>query len=218
MFRILRYTGSLLAVIFICHSSFAQNKFMPSAVRTGIDLTGIGYSIFGKEHRHYELNNDLQFGKYFFAFDLGTSRRLFHREVINEEFIYQYKGAFFRLGLDYNFIPNDPDNNVIFFGLRYGRAFFSDRMQFTYDDNRFGPMQDYFYENNDLTARWIEANAGMKIKVWNQLFLGYTLRLKFAAKIKGETNLDAYEIPGFGKSAKSSAFGFNYHLFYRFPF
>lgn len=223
-YLMLQYTGSLLLLLFSCCLSFGQDserKYIPSAYRLGVDLTGVGYTIFGTSHNHYEINNDFQFGKYFFALDLGTISRTFNWDDSKEDgwqdYIYQFNGRFFRAGIDYNFIPKDPDNNVIFVGLRYGRAYFHDNMQFAIDDDIFG-FQYYNNVNEKLRGRWFEANAGMKIKVWNHIFLGYTLRMKFARKVKGETNLSAYEIPGYGKAANNSIFGFNYHVFYRIPF
>ncbi len=208
-----RYIGSLLLILLINNLSYGQSRFIPSAFRTGIDLIGVGYTILSSGYTHIEVNNDLQFGKYFFSLDLSSSSRTFSRD----EFNYQYDGRFFRAGIDYNFIPNDPDNNVIFIGARYGRAYFNENVQFSIDDNIFG-FQDYKYSNESLRGRWLEANGGMKIRVWNQLFLGYTLRLKFAGKVRGEKELVTYELPGYGKAARTNIFAFSYHILYRIPF
>ena len=202
-----------LFFVFISSCSFGQSKYIPTALRVGTDLTLIGGRIFGTGRNQYELNTDLQFGKYFFALDYGFGSR----QHVRDDFIYEFQGSYFRIGVDYNFIPDDPDNNLIFGGLRYGRAFYSDKINYQIIDEIFG-IYNFGYENPSINGRWFEVVAGMKIKVWKQLFLGYTLRYKLFRKVSGAENFSTYEIPGYGRAANSNATGFNYHIFYQIPF
>jgi hypothetical protein len=61
-------------------------------------------------------------------------------------------------------------------------------------------------------------NAGLKVRVFKQLYLGFTARFKLALSISGDGNLRPYYVPGFGKNIGSSAWGFSYYVFYRLPF
>jgi hypothetical protein len=192
--------------------TYGQSQYIPTALRVGTDFTLLGYSIFGSNRNQYEINTDLQFGKYFFAADYGFGSR----QHIRDDFNYEFKGSYFRLGLDYNFIPEDPDNNLIFAGLRYGRSFYSDIIQYNISSDIFGSY-DFRYENTSINGRWFEIVAGMKIKVWNQFFLGYTLRYKLLRKVTGAEAFSTYEMPGYGRAAQSNTAGFNYHIFYRIP-
>lgn len=210
----LRYTGSLLIFLLISFTGHGQNRYLPTAYRAGVDIISLGNNFLSPLYNNLEINNDFQYGKRFITIDIGTANRTLN----SDDFFYRYNGNFFRLGIDHNFIHDDPDGNVIFIGARYGRAFFNDEMHVTIADTLFGDPQGYRFSNENLRARWLEANAGMKIRVWGNLFLGYTLRLKFANKIKGEIDHYAYEVPGYGKGSKSSMLGFSYHLLYRFPF
>lgn len=202
----------VIVLLMICGvSASGQSRLKPSAVRFGIDLTNVGYTLFGSNHTQYELNTDLQFGKYFLAVDVGIAEKSY-----DNGFLYQFDGQYFRLGVDYNFLAGDPDDNMIFGGLRYARSFYSDEVKYTIENQAFGP-HSYEFENS-IKGRWFEIVGGMKIRVWGQLFLGYTLRYKFIKKTNGEGAFETYEMPGFGKVAKNTAMGFNYHILYRIPF
>ncbi|CAN5181725.1 DUF6048 family protein [soil metagenome] len=205
----------LLFILIILNfsSSFGQARYIPTALRVGTDLTLLGGTLLGTGRNQYELNTDLQFGKYFFAVDYGMGSR----QHVREDFNYEFQGSYFRIGFDYNFIPEDPDINLIFAGLRYGRAFYSDNIIYHIEDDIFGNYS-FGYENPSLNGRWIEVVAGMKIRVWNQLFLGYTLRYKLFGRVSGANNFSTYIMPGFGRAANSNTAGFNYHIFYRIPF
>jgi hypothetical protein len=205
-------TSSFLLIILNFSFSYGQVRYIPTALRVGTDLTLIGSTLFGTGRNQYELNTDLQFGKYFFTADYGLGSR----QHLREDFNYEYQGNYFRIGFDYNFIPDDPDNNLIFTGLRYGRSFYSDRIIYQVNDEIFGDYS-FGYENPSINGRWFEIVAGMKIKVWNQFYLGYTLRYKLFRKVSGAENFSTYEIPGYGRAAVSNTAGFNYHIFYQIP-
>jgi hypothetical protein len=70
-----------------------------------------------------------------------------------------------------------------------------------------------------MSANWYEANFGMKIRVWKDLYLGWAGRIKFAKKVSAnDTSFDTYYIPGYGLADSDSRWGFNYQIFYRIPF
>jgi hypothetical protein len=60
--------------------------------------------------------------------------------------------------------------------------------------------------------------TGLKIRVVEQLYMGFTVRYKLLMETSGTSGLSLYYVPGFGKNIGSSAFGFNYYISYRLPF
>ena len=190
-------------------SSFS---WRPAALRLGLDVSRLTTLVLEPDARFYELNTDLQFGRYFLAVDWGAGRQV--REA--DQFNYRTEGSYFRIGADINFIPENEDNNLLFIGLRYGRSFYNEQLNAQYDGPVFGPFSVSY--DRPLSARWVEGVAGMKARLWKGLFLGYTLRYKFGLKTNNSEAFTSYEVPGFGRVGDGNAFAFNYHISYRIPF
>ena len=133
-----------------------------------------------------------------------------------ESFDYENKGSYYRVGIDRNFTKDKESGNALTLGLRYARANFNDQMTFTADQG-FGE-QDYFLENESLTARWVEVAFGLRGKIVSNLYLGFTMRWQFARKISGEGALKTYDIPGFGKTRRQNSTAFDYYLMWKIPF
>jgi len=101
----------------------------------------------------------------------------------------------------------------MFFGVRLAKAFYDDRVTFTIIDNNYGEISQ-FRRNFGLVAKWVEFTAGIKVRMWKNLYLGYTGRLKFSKDLKGDEAIRPFDIPGYGKSGKRSLFGINYYITY----
>jgi hypothetical protein len=202
---------------------YSQSKYKPSAVRVGTDLYGIGRTIFGEDRQKYEINADLALDKYFLVADFGIDNLQLDDRVINAQseneqtFSYKNDGYYFKLGADVNFMEDDPNNHVIFFGLRYARSFFSDELTLQSKSDVFvlPPLES---GNDNIRGRWFELAAGMKVNLWKELFVGYTVKYKVFRKINNEGFLTPYEMPGYGVYEKENRVGFHYQIFWRFPF
>lgn len=213
---------SILLSLFISNTQllFAQSKYARTAFRVGTDLFGIGNSIFNNERTQFEINTDLALDKYFIVADFGVDNLTLGSNTITvptkQTFSYNNTGYYFRIGADVNFMRNDPNNHVIFFGLRYGRSFFSDDLTYEGSNDNFevSPIES---GNENVRGSWFELAAGMKVNLWKELFVGYTVRYKFFRNINNEGFLTPYEMPGYGVYEKESRVGFNYQIFWRFP-
>ena len=227
MQSILRSTvfSTLLLVLFpgFTNLLYAQSKYNPSALRVGTDLYGIGRTIFGEDRLKFELNADLALDKYFLVADFGIDNLQLDNRTINSQpdneqtFSYKNDGYYFRIGADVNFMEDDPDNHVIFFGIRYARSFFNDQLTWQARHDFF-EVPAIESGNNSVRGRWFELAAGMKVNLWKELFVGYTVRYKFFRKINNEGFLTPYEMPGYGVYEKENRVGFHYQIFWRFPF
>ncbi|NJM80872.1 MAG: hypothetical protein HC854_16945, partial [Flavobacterium sp.] len=73
-------------------------------------------------------------------------------------------------------------------------------------------------EFNGLSASWIEVVGGMKAKIFNNFFMGFSLRLNYLVADKKPENFDNLYIPGFNRTydGKFGA-GLNYTLSYFIP-
>ncbi len=216
MSKTLKYFFKGTFIIFsvlLTHLADGQSLVLPSAVRIGTEVIMIGESAVKNGKQKFEIIGDIDVYKYFVTAEYGWSKR----QIVTEEFDYRNSGSYARIGVDYNFIYSDEDDHVIFYGLRYARSFFTETFDYTIDDEYYGSF-DLSEENPDGRAHWWEMNVGLKAKIWKQLYIGWTGRFKFAKKAAASGDLNVYEIPGFGLAADKSRWGFNYYIYYRFPF
>ena len=190
-----------------------KKDFKPSAVRFGMDALGLIRTGTTSGFHHLEGQADIDFHHYFFVVDFGHERNVLAREGFN----YTNQGAFFRVGVQFDLMPYNVDKNVFFVGFRYAKSNFSDHLVYTDSFDKWGE-KSYNTEQRGLTARWYEMNMGMKVKVFENVYFGYTLRYKISKKMNGFTDQEPYLIPGYGRASKASSAGFNYYILYNIPF
>ena len=179
----------------------------PTGVRIGTDLIAIGKTVFDSPLSGWELNADVDFDRYYLALEYGSWAR--KDSVAND-------GRYFRIGVDVNFLLNDPDKNMFFLGFRYGRSTFDEQLNYQTTLADFGIIQKEI-SNQNATAGWGELTTGLRVKIWKYLWMGYTARMKFSPNVKGNQELETYDIPGYGKTSKAVYWGFNYQVFWRIP-
>lgn len=187
--------------------------YLPTGIRIGTDLISLGKSFAGDKFDGWEVNADIDFRRYYLTADYGN----WARNVSIENGSYTNNGSYFRIGADVNFLLKDPDRNMFFLGMRYGRASFKEQVVYQVRDTIFGDA-GYALENADLRARWAELTLGLRVKIWKHLWMGYTAKMKFFPKVNNQTEITTYDIPGYGLAAKRTYYGFNYQIFWKIPF
>ncbi len=194
------------------------SRYAPSALRVGADPGTFLYMLFSEKRGFFEAEADIDIDKFFLVANYGLSSfRL-------DESTYRYEntGSYLRFGADFNLMYDDPNNNITFIGLRYASASFSDKLDYStqavIQKETGWPNTVETMSNDRLRAGWFEMDAGLKIRVVKQLYLGFTVRYKLFLKVTGQERMRPYFVPGFGKNIGTSAFGFNYYVSYRLPF
>lgn len=215
---------SSIALIFVSLSLFAQekkeevkadtvpSKFIPTGVRIGTDGFSIARNFYDETFQGWEVNADVDFYRYYLAVDVGSWSRDFNSNAG----AYHNEGNYFRLGADVNFLLKDPDRNLMFFGVRYGNAKFSE----TYNEVATNPYYGtniVNHSNPDVTGRWYELTAGIRVKMWKFFWMGYTGRFKFGLKTSTTGNMIPSDVPGYGRTNREETWGFNYQLIFRIP-
>ncbi len=190
-----------------------QSKFLPSAFRLGTDLTDLLHSAFDDKVSKYQLLADIDANKFLVVGEYGKYKTI----TYEQDFRYDNKGQFFRVGFDFNVLSKSVENNALFVGLRYAQSKFDDQTLFVLEDPIWG-TQPVVGGNEAVDASWYEITTGLKVRIWNQLYLGSTFRIKIILRQEGIGTTDTFSVPGFGRADNNTSVGLNYQIFYRLPF
>ncbi len=221
----------LFSLIAVCSAleTKAQDKKTDSipaktyryGVRVGVDLSKIARAFYEKDYKGLELVGDYRLSKkYYIAGELGNEEKTVNDERLN----FTTKGTFFKVGFDYNLYENWLDmENLVYIGARYGVSSFSQTLNTykVYDRYPyFGFPQNI--ESGEkftgLSAQWIEVLLGVKAKVINNFYVGFSLRVNKIFDNKRPDNFDNLFIPGFNRTYDGTfGAGFNYTVSYFIP-
>lgn len=189
-------------------------------LRLGVDLHRLARTFYETDYRGLELVGDYRLTRRFYiAGELGNEDKTVDDDRLN----FTTKGTYFKAGFDYNSFENWLDmENMIYVGMRYGVSSFSQ----TLNSYKIYDPTNYYGETvitsgekfNGLTASWIEVIGGIKAELFNNLYLGFSLRLNYLVSDKKPANFDNLYIPGFNRTydGKFGA-GLNYTVSYFIP-
>jgi hypothetical protein len=224
----LKYIFSLVLLLCFSIESNAQNKTKDTVkipqrygLRVGVDLHRLTKSLYDDNYKGLELVGDYRITKKFYiSGELGNEDKTSPDDNIN----YTTKGTYFKVGFDYNAYENWLDmENMIYVGMRAGVGSFSQKLNSYniyepgnyYGTNTIAVGQEF----NGLSASWIEVVSGLKAEVFNNLYVGFSLRLNYLMSNKEPDGFANLYIPGFNKTYEGSKFGagFNYTVSYFIP-
>ena len=189
-------------------------------LRLGTDLHKIARSFYEKDYRGFEVVADYRLTRrYYIAGEIGNEEKTVDDDRLN----FTTKGTYFKVGFDYNSFENWLDmENMIYVGMRYGVSSFSQ----TRNSYKIYDPTNYYGETiitsgekfSGLNASWIEVIGGVKAELFNNLYLGFSLRLNYLFSNKRPENFDNLYIPGFNRTydGKFGA-GLNYTISYFIP-
>lgn len=117
--------------------------------------------------------------RHYIAAEIGNENKTVDEPQLN----FTTKGTYIKAGFDYNSYENWLGmENMIYVGLRYGFSTFSQTLNDyqVYNPNPyFGeePIQVSGEKYSGLTAQWAEVVAGIKAEVFNNVYVGFSVRL-----------------------------------------
>jgi len=194
-----------------------KEKFYFRSLRVGTDVISIVKSSTTTVFSGWEVNGDADFGKLYVAVDIGQWSRNY--SIHSGDYgAYSNNGSYWRAGIDLNLLKKDPDRNMFFFGFRFGQSYFKEQATLVFPTIIGYTITTKTLENSSVTANWGELVTGLRVKVWKQLWMGYTGRMKFASSANGDNQFKSFDIPGFGMNGNGFQYGFNYQIFWKFPF
>ena len=190
-------------------------------IRLGADLSKIIRTLSDSDYQGLELVGDYRLSKkYYLAGELGNENKTANDDQLN----FTTKGTYFKVGFDYNMHENWLDlENMITIGLRYGVSSFSQQLNSyeIYNPNPyFGEIPDtqVGQKYSGLSAQWVEVVVGMKTRVFDNFFVGFTLRANRLMNNQKPGGFDNLYIPGFNRTYDGDfGVGFNYTVTYFLP-
>lgn len=190
-----------------------KKDYNPTGIRIGLDALTLARNSYDKSFKGWEVNTDVDFNRYFFTVDFGSSGRT----LAGDGEKYSNSGTYFRAGVDVNFLTKDPEKNMFFIGARYGRATFSENLDINRVDSVWGPINSSL-ANSSINGGWFELTTGIRVKMWKMIWMGYTARYKFGLSTNETGSMKPADVPGFGNTNKEAIWGFNYQILIRIPF
>jgi hypothetical protein len=189
-------------------------------LRLGVDLFKLTRMLYEEDYRGIELVGDYRLTRrHYLAAEIGNEEKTVDEDQLN----FTTSGTYLKVGFDYNTYENWLNmENIISIGLRYGVSSFSQ----TLNNFEIYNPNNYFEEilllpgekYDGLTAQWIEVIAGTKVKVINNVFVGFNFSLKYLVSQKVPDNFDNLYIPGFNRTYDGKfGVGFNYTISYFIP-
>jgi Domain of unknown function (DUF6048) len=224
----LKYSISILLLFSV--SLFAQDTTVAKdsiqkteryGLRIGADISKLARSLYDKNYKGIEFVGDFRLTKkIYLAAEIGNENKTTDDDRLN----FTTKGSYIKAGFDSNFYQNWLDmENMIHLGLRYGFSTFSQELNSydIYDTSPYFPQTPEVLSGtkySGLTAHWAEVVAGMKAKLFNNFYAGFSVRLNYLASQKEPNNFANLYIPGFNRTydGKFGA-GWNYTLSYFIP-
>ncbi len=190
-------------------------------LRVGVDLSKPLRTLLQEDYRGLEVMGDYRVYKdYYLAAELGNEKLPFEGDNLRVS----SSGSYIKVGADYNAYENWAGmENMIFAGLRYGFATFSQ----TLEEYNIYAINPYFppatidgpFESSGLTANWLELMIGLKVEILPNLYLGGNVQLKRMITQVSPSNMDNLVIPGYNRTNDASSFGvgYSYNISYLIP-
>ncbi len=218
--------ATVLNSMFLCCTPLvAQEKAVEEEVPffqgtfIGVDLFGIGNKVFGGSTLSTEIDVEANLkNRYFPVVEIGYGKA----DTTDDGTDIHYKAAapFFRIGMNYNFLFKKPYlPGYIYGGIRYGFSSFSYDVEAPLMGSTHWPFPGipFTYEGVKTNVGWVELVGGIKVKIYRNFHMGWSVRYRRRLNIKRVENTEPWYIPGYGKNSMT-ALGVTYNLIYKLPF
>lgn len=190
-------------------------------IRIGADISKLARTLYDKNYKGLELVADYRLTKkMYIAGELGNENKTTDDDRLN----FTTKGTYIKAGFDTNFYENWLDmENMIHIGMRYGVSSFSQELNTykIYDTAGYFPTGSSVVSGkkyDGLSAQWAEVVAGMKAKLFNNVYAGVSVRMHYLITEKKPSDFDNLYIPGFNRTyAGKFGAGWNYTITYFIP-
>ena len=184
----------------------------------GIDVAGLASKALGSDVTSAEALVQVNLKNRFFPVaEMGFGS--INTTNTETDIYYKASAPYFRLGVDYNVFYQKPYLPGYFtVGLRYGFSSFEyDVVAPPLTDPNWGHISvPVTYEGVKTNVGWAEVAASLKVNVFKDFYMGFSVRYRSRLSMKEHDNSEPYYTPGFGKGKTN--IGVIYNLIYKLPF
>jgi hypothetical protein len=185
--------------------------------RIGVDLASLVLLYFEPERMIYTISVDYEAWQDIYpVIETGYQ----HVRITKDIYSYSSSGLFVRAGADINVMKYERTDvyEMIYAGLRFGYSNFYQRADdILLREDYFGDITDASIPGRRLSANWIAAVGGIRVELFKNFFIGWSVEGNVMIYQEGERGMTPYNIPGFGPGGKRAGLVIKYSLAYRFP-
>lgn len=207
-------------VLFLATLDTVSNA-SPAAIYPRFNGVTIGGDFFdaimlaaGQKHASFSLSADVSILNWIFpVIEAGIGYGSDSPEGMN----FSYKAnpsLFFKAGINYNFLYKSNPAYQALIGFRAAYTSFSYSITgISVSSPYWGEAESFSIENQRASAFYGEALAGLRVKIYRGLSLGWTIRYNFKFKTTEPKESTPWFIPGYGAGSPISA---TFSIFYTF--
>ncbi len=224
--KILSFTFILFLLSAISYGQAEQEKKLKPkrtdnyihmrGIRVGFDVTRPFMDLWTKGNRYgTEFSADMELmPNWFGVFETGYDAMKIKTSYVD----YKSNGNYSRIGFDYNFLQaeNKDEKDIFYVGMRYSFALSRQQVDQYMIDSYWGTETGSF-GNQNYFAHWAEFLIGIKGEIFNNFYMGWSIRGKVKLNVKDLGLPPVYFIPGFGKADKGFNLDFTYSVYYNIP-
>ncbi len=213
--RMLKYHFSLILLLSTLFVNAQKDDWQ--GINIGTDLSRFALPLLDSTRIGWEFSGDYELlPDMFGVFEIGSQVTRLNAK----NYDYRSDGIYTRFGVDYNFMRHvdEVSSDKITIGLRYGLTSFSHSAEnIRVESELFEDYRNGSIANNWLSAQWLEIAFGMKTKLFNNFYLGWSVRMRMKTWVEEDPLMEPYYIPGYGRASRASNVGLNYTLSYKIP-
>lgn len=185
-----------------------------NGVTVGVNFFDAAMLIAGQSFASFDINAAVSIYNWVFPTvecGLGFSRN--HEE--GSEMVYTtHPSPYVKVGLDYNFLYKSSPDYMAGLGIRFGWSHPSYEITgATASSSYWGQQSEFDITSQSVNAWFGEALAAVKVKIWRDLSLGWSIRYRFKMKIPDASHSTPWFIPGYGGGSPLTA---SFSLMYTF--
>ena len=185
-----------------------------NGVTLGVNFFDAAMLIAGQSYASFDLNASVSVLNWIFpTVEAGLGYSDTHEE--GSTLVYKTKlSPYVKIGFDYNFLYKSSSDYMAGLGLRCGWSNPRYSVTGASVSSSYWDQNAYFDILHQSVNAWFgEALATVKVKIWKNISMGWSVRYRFKIKIPDASSSSPWFIPGYGGNSPLSA---TFSLMYTF--
>lgn len=185
-----------------------------NGVTIGVNFFDAAMLIASQSYASFDISAAVSLHNWFFpTVECGIGYSKNHEE--GSEMVYRTSPSpYFKIGIDYNFLYKSTPDYMAGLGIRFGWSHPSYEItDATASSSYWDQTSTFSIPDQSVNAWFGEALAAVKVKIWQNLSMGWSIRYRFKMHIPDASHSTPWFIPGYGGSSPLRA---TFSLMYTF--